>query len=52
MGSRGQKWECRRSGGNKDGGRRTDNEHRTKRKRKGGEWEERTALFDINSHVI
>jgi len=33
-------------------GRRRENEMRTKRKKKGGEWEERTALFDINRHII
>lgn len=33
-------------------GKRIENEHRTKRKKKGGEWEERMVLFDINSHVI
>lgn len=33
-------------------GRRTENEHRTKSRKKGGEWEEKIVLFDINSHVI
>lgn len=51
LGRGGQKWNDGKA--KKQGqGRRIENEHRTKRKKKGGEWEERIVLFDINGHVI
>lgn len=51
IGQRRAEEECRKNGGTWTGIRR-ENERRTKRKKKGGEWEERKVLFDINSHVI
>lgn len=51
LGSRGQKRNVGKA--KKQGqGRRIENERRTKRKRKGGEWEERMVSFDINSRII
>lgn len=52
IGQRRVKEECRKSKETRTGETERENERRTKRKKKGGEWEERMVSFDINSHVI